>query len=149
LIVSQPREMLWAWMNQRVPTLPWSEDFRAIGLVRDDCLVAVAGYNAFCGRTCNMHAAVDDASKITREFVRAAFSYAFEELGLVAVLAWMDSSKEKSLLIDLKAGFSKVYSIPGATLNGDELVLIQMNRGDCRWLRKGLKNEQPRHSPNT
>jgi hypothetical protein len=121
--------------------VPWSEDFRAIGLVRDDCLVAVAGYNAFCGRTCNMHAAVDDASKITREFVRAAFSYVFEELDLVAVLAWMDSTKEKPLLIDLKAGFREVYRIPGSTLQGSDLVLIQMNREDCRWLRKGSKNE--------
>ena len=135
-------------MNQRVPTLPWSDDFRAIGLVRDDCLIAVAGYNAFCGRTCNMHAAVDDASKVTREFVRAAFSYAFEQLELVAVLAWMDSSKGKPLFIDLKAGFSKVYSIPGATLEGNDLILIQMRREDCRWLRKGSKNEQPKDPRN-
>lgn len=129
--------------------MPWSEDFRAIGLVRDDCLVSVAGYNAFCGRTCNMHAAVDDASKITREFVRAAFSYVFEELNLLAVLAWMDSNEEKSLLIDLKAGFSEVYRIPEATLEGGDLILIQMCREDCRWLRKGSKNEQAQDPGNT
>lgn len=134
MIVSQPRETLWAWLNTRVPAVGWTEDFRAIGLVRDDCLIAVAGYNWFVGKTCHVHIAADD-KRIPRSFVRAGFEYAFRQLDLVSVFAWMDPAKPHPLDIDYRLGFSDALRVPGGTVEGNDLILIQLNRADCKWLR--------------
>lgn len=132
MIVSQPREALWAWINARTG-LKWSEDFRAIGAVRNDCLLAVVAYNAFTGRTCMMHSAIDDPSVINRTFVKAIFEYPFVEVGLTHVLAPVEASNTRALSIDSQCGFREINRFEGASMDGSDLILLQIRKHECRW----------------
>lgn len=134
MIVSQPVEILWAFINTRVG-VPWSSDFRAIGVVRNDCLMAVVAYNGFTGRTCFMHDAIDDPSVIDRTFVREVFRYPFEVCGVTHILALVDSANQRAMSINSRLGFREVHRMDGAGLDGPDMVLLQLRADDCRFLR--------------
>jgi len=133
LIVSQPREALWSFVNTRLG-IPLSEDFRAIGVVRGDCLRAVVAYNGFTGRLCFMHSAIDDPVVIDRTFVRAIFSYPFIECKCTHVIAMVDSANQRALDIDKRCGFKEVNRFEGSGLEGKDMILLSMNRDECRYL---------------
>lgn len=133
MIVVQPREELWGFVNARIG-IPLSEDFRAIGAVSGGCLRAVIAYNGFTGRTCFMHSAIDDPSVIDRTFVRAVFTYPFVQCELTHLLALVDSANQRALDIDKRCGFKEVNRFEGAGLEGKDLILLQMTKNECRWL---------------
>lgn len=136
MIVAQPRELLFAWLSVRT-NLKAAEDFRAIGWVSDGLqLQAVVGYNGFVGRACQMHFATDDPAAITRRFVRAAFEYPFLQIGLEYLLAPVNSANQKILTFTRKIGFQEVHRLPGCHEDGGDLILLQMNRSDCRWIKQ-------------
>lgn len=136
MIVGTPRESLWAFINTRVG-VPWSSDFRAVGLVRGDLLCAVAGYNGFMGRACFMHGAIDDRSAIDRTFVRAIFEYPFDQCGVRYIFVAVDEQNQRSLNFCYRSGFELHDILPGGAEVGSErsLLLLRMTRDQCRWLR--------------
>lgn len=138
MIVSSPRELLWGFLNSRIGT-PWSEDFRAIGAVRGDCLKGVIGYNGMVGRVCMMHSAIDDPSVVDRTFLRAIFSYPFEQLGMTDVLATVDESNSRAREIDERLGFKEMNRLEGSAMDGGDLLILRMRRSECRWLSHGRK----------
>lgn len=140
MIVSTPREALWAWLNERID-IPWSSDFRAIGLVKNSCLVAVAGYNCFAGRTCHTHIAILPGTVVSKEFLRAGFEYPFNQCNLLRVYAWMDEAEGTPLNIDLKIGFQVVHRVPKGAVSGSDLLLIELRRENCRFLKEGKCDE--------
>jgi hypothetical protein len=147
MIVSTPREALWAWLNERTG-VPWSSDFRAIGLVKNNCLVAVAGYNSFAGRTCHVHIAILPGTVVSKEFLRAGFEYPFNQCNLLRLYAWMDESITTPLSIDLKIGFQVVHRVPKGAISGADLLLIELKRENCRFL-KERHNVKRQSTPST
>lgn len=143
MIVSTPREPLWAFINARIG-IPWSSDFRAIGIVRDDCLMGVVAYNGFTGRTCCMHDAIDDPTVIDRTFVRAVFEYPFIQCDLLAILAQVDEDNKHALGINKRLGFKEVHRLNGAANSGKDLIFLQMLRSECRWIKGLLDGKQER-----
>lgn len=133
MIVSTPREALWAWINAKLG-IPWSEDFRAIGAIRNDCLCAVVAYNGFTGRTCFMHSAIDDPTVINRTFVKAIFEFPFNQCNLTHVLAMVESSNTRAMEVDLRLGFKEINRLEYAGLGGSDLVLLSMPRDECKWI---------------
>lgn len=135
MIVSTPRDLLWQFIHERVG-IPWSADFRAIGAVRDNRLLAVIAYNGMSKRACFMHSAIDDPGVIDRPFLRAIFEYPFNDLGFVSLFAMVDSENRRAMDIDLRVGFKEVNRFPGAGPDGD-MVLLHMHRDDCKWIKRG------------
>lgn len=141
MIVSQPREKLWAWLDNRIG-LDWSADFRAIGFVREDCLKAVIGYNGFNGRSCLMHSAIDDPAVVTRTFVQEMFRYPFIQCGMTHVMAVVASDNKRALDIDLRVGFREVHRLDGAAITGADLIILEMKRSDCKWIRRFVDGKE-------
>lgn len=146
MIVSTPRELLWAWINAKLG-IPLSEDFRAIGVVQDSCLCAVVAYNGYTGRTCFMHSAIDDPSVINRTFVKAIFDYPFNQCKLTHVLAMVESSNTRAMDIDRRLGFREVNRFEGAGLDGGDVVLLAMSRNECKWI--GATDGKEERTPGT
>jgi hypothetical protein len=102
-------------------------------ILMDDIAVAV-GYNSFIGKTCCMHTVVQRPDLLNRRMVIAAFKYPFEVCHCEAVLALVDSTNEAALSFDTRLGFKEIARVPHGGPDGD-LVILQMLRSDCRWLR--------------
>lgn len=135
MIVATPREALWGWLNTRIGT-PWSSDFRAIGLVKDDCLLAVAGYNTWAGRSCCMHIAIDEPKWVSRTFVRAIFEYPFVQRGVVQLLAPVSSTNVSSVSLIKHVGFKEFCQLEGAGSEGEDLLFFKMRPNECRWIKE-------------
>jgi hypothetical protein len=133
---------VWSFFHDRLG-LHESHDFRGVLYVPDECRhnitnmddVAVAvGYNAFIGRTCCMHSVIQRPDRVSPRMVREAFEYPFLVCGCEAVLALVDSDNEDALRFDTKLGFKEIARIPHGGPEAD-LVILQMLRAECRWLR--------------
>jgi hypothetical protein len=124
--------------------LHWSEDFRGALYVPEeyrferssmDHVAIAVGYNNFIGKTCCIHTVIQRPDLLTRKIIREAFEYPFIVCGLEALLGLVDSTNDDALRFDTKLGFKEVYRVPGGGTDGD-LIVMQMLRGECRWLRK-------------
>lgn len=132
------KHAMWQFLYDRGVRLHRSEDFQAIGRVSPatEQLIGVVAYNGFCGNVCQMHIA-GDGNWVSREFIRAAFDYPFRQLGLAAVLGALPADNHKAMKFDTHFGMREVHRITNGWANGVDLVLVQMNREDCKWLREG------------
>lgn len=132
VLVSYPLEMLYEWISERVG-MTRSEDFRAIGRIKDGKLVAVAAFTGYNGASLQMHMA-SEAGLFSRKHIKAAFDYAFNVCGCELVFGMVPSGNTRALDIDLRLGFKEVANIAGAHPDGS-LHILMMRREDCRWLR--------------
>jgi hypothetical protein len=131
-----------AFFNDRLG-LHQSTDFRGVlyaperpddaPIMMDDIAVAV-GYNAFIGRSCCMHTVVQRPDLLNRRMVLCAFQYPFTVCNCEAVLALVDSTNAAALNFDTRLGFKEIARIPNGGGEGD-LIVLQMLRSECRWLR--------------
>lgn len=132
VLISYPLDTLYEWINERVG-LPRSEDFRAIGRVKDGKLVAVSAFTGYNGASLQMHMAVDEG-QMSRRHLQESFRYAFDHCGCEVVFGMVPSGNTRALEIDLRLGFEEVANIEGAHPDGS-LHLLMMRRENCRWLR--------------
>lgn len=140
---SNDAALVWEFMHEKL-ALHRSQDFRGVLYIPDEyryqrgCFdhVAVAvGYNAFIGRTCCMHTVIQRPDLVAPSMVREAFEYPFVVCGCEAVLGLVDSANEPAMQLDRRLGFTELARIEHGGIDGD-LVVLQMRRADCRWLRK-------------
>ena len=102
---------MWGFLKERGVQLQRSEDFQAIGRVgASGDLIGVVAYNGFNGNVCQMHIA-GDGNWVSREFIKVAFDYPFNQLGLVAILAPVPANNRKALRFDQHFGFKEIYRI--------------------------------------
>lgn len=138
------RTAVWQFFHERLG-LHASEDFRGVCHFLDadavpgtaatmDAVAVAVGYNAFIGRTCCMHSVIQKPEAVTRGMVRETFEYPFNVCDCTAVLALVDSTNEAALNFDTKLGFKEIARVPDGGREGD-LVVLQMLRSECRWLR--------------
>lgn len=127
---STPPLVLHKWLNNKIG-LHWSTDFRALARVVNSEIVGVVGYEGFTGTACRMHMA-GEGRWITREFIRLAFRYPFNSLGLKMVFGVVPSGNAVALDIDLRLGFTELIYVPGAHPDGG-LHFLQMTKEN--WLR--------------
>jgi len=142
-ITSAP--MVWQFFHERLG-LHNSADFRGVCHFReeravngapigmDDVAVAVA-FNGFVGRTCCMHVIVQTRETIPPRVVREAFEYAFLVANCEAVMGLVDSENQAVMRLQERLGFREIARIPNGGLEGD-LIVLQMTRSECRWLRR-------------
>lgn len=134
--------VLHAWLKERIK-LPWSEDFKALARVIDGEIVGCVGYEGFTGTSCMMHMAGARPGWFNREFMRMAFRYPFEVLGLDMVFGRVPSGNTVALDIDLRLGFKELIFLEGAHPDGG-IHLLQLKRED--WMRSKYYGRQSTRS---
>lgn len=82
-----------------------------------------------------MHSVIQDPSAVTRGIVREVFEFPFVICGVGSILALVESTNEKALKFDEKLGFKRKTVIEDGGIEAD-LVVLEMTRQDCRWIRK-------------
>jgi len=136
VIVTEPKEAIWAWANNRLK-IPWSSDFVGFGVTQDSCLKAVVVYNGFTRRVCYTHVAIDDPKVITRTFVRAVLEYPFVQCDLKYVIGLVDETNESALTLYRHLGAKELHRFPGAGVKDCDFLLLSLDRDDCKWIKGG------------
>lgn len=143
MIEADDRRLVHSFFADRLG-LHWSDDFRGVLHVPDDCRgrpaqmadVAIAvAWNGFVGKTCCMHAVIQRPELVSPRIVRETFEFPFLKCGCEAILAFVDSTNAAALNFDRKLGFRDIATIPHGGPDAD-LIILQMLRSECRWLRQ-------------
>ena len=121
------------WIARRT-RLTLSPGFMAIEAVEGDRILGMVGYDGWTTTSVAMHVALDDPRSILR-LIRPAFGIAFYEYGKEVVIGQVLSTNARSLDLCKRLGFREVFRGKDWVDHGVDLVLHEMRRGECRWLR--------------
>lgn len=125
-----------AFMAERGVELCPSDDLRMICHGNKDGEIdAVVAYNGFTHRICSMHVVGDGGKWIDRELLRVCFDYVFNQCNRIAVYGHVASDNAAALKLDTHLGFNEVYRIGDAVKDGVDMVILEMRRENCRWLK--------------
>lgn len=94
----------------------------------------IAGYDSFVGKMCQMHAVNLGLQGTPRNLLWAAFDYPFNRLGLKTVTVVIDSDNKRSLRYVKKLGFKEVCRFEGCHDDGGDVVILKMDKAECRWI---------------
>lgn len=126
------------WLCERAGGSPKGMVGVTIGLwdTETDLPVACVMYESFNGASIVAHIASDGSKAwLSRPFLRAIFSYAFDQAGCQVILAPVASSNEAARKFLGKLSFSLAATIPEAHPSGS-LLIFSLRRAACRWLEK-------------
>jgi RimJ/RimL family protein N-acetyltransferase len=129
------RERLGNWALERIPYAGvWESWYQAIGLERDGRIIASVVYTHFTGYDIAMHVAAERGRMWARpSFLRACFTYPFEQLQCRRVTGYVPAKSADVLAFDRKLGFVYEGRLRKA-LPDDDLVVLGMLREECRYI---------------
>lgn len=134
MIVTDHQELLARWLCERIGYVP-TPHLRCIANIRKDGkILGVVGFDGWNGASCQMHVA-GEGNWVTRDLLIAVFDYVFRLADCSVVLGLVPSGNDKALRFDKHVGFIEVARVKHAHPDGD-LVVLQLRREDCRYLRK-------------
>lgn len=130
------KDRIGPWVCSRTGGTYEGSTSSAIGLEKDGELLSGVLYDNYNGRSVCMHvAAVPGKRWLTREYLRVAWDYPFNQLKVNQVIGMVDSENMDARRFDEHLGFKLAAVIPDAGKTGD-LMIYTMHRSECRWLEK-------------
>ena len=99
----------------------------------------VVGYTAFIGKTCQMHMVNLKGGYTPKQLLKASFDYPFNQLGIEKAFGIVNSTNVKAMEYDQKLGFKEAVRFAGMHDDGGDLVVFEMDKADCRWIRERNK----------
>lgn len=124
-----------AWVGARIPHFALHDGQTAIGVVKEDRLVAGAVYERWNGVHVEASIAAEPGARwADRRTLHALFHYPFVTLGCLALTALVPSSNPVSLNLVTKMGFEPEALIRYAAWDGSTLIAMKMLRERCRWI---------------
>jgi hypothetical protein len=110
-------------------------NYAAIGLERNNRLVAGVLFESMTARDVNMHCAIDDPYALNFAYVFTVFDYPFNTCNLARVTGLVPSKNTKALAFDIDHLGFKVEGIVREVLpDGDDVVVLGLLRRECKWL---------------
>jgi|TARA_R100001530_G_scaffold3596_5_gene5285 RimJ/RimL family protein N-acetyltransferase len=136
MIITQPKEDIAHFVSGIIGErqhFPF-ENYSAIGLIKDDELVAGVIYNHATGSNIMAHiAAVEGKKWLTREFLFAMFDYPFNQLGVRRITGLVPKKNTVARRFDTHLGFKYEGNMRNA-LPDDDMIIYGMLREKCKWL---------------
>jgi hypothetical protein len=115
-------------------------DLQALFWVNEENKIEwVVGYTAFIGKTCQMHVVNLTEAYTPKQVLFGAFDFPFNHLGVEKAIAIVNSLNTRAMNYDKKLGFTEVVRLEGMHDDGGDLVVLEMNKADCRWIKERKK----------
>jgi len=99
----------------------------------------VIGYTAFIGKTCQMHMVNLKGGYTPKELLKSAFDYPFNKCNIEKTFGLVNSKNTKAMEYDKKLGFKEIMRFDGMHDDGGDIVVFEMNKADCRWIKERKK----------
>jgi hypothetical protein len=124
-------------LNKEIGVKPTS-DLQAIFWANPETQIIewCVGFDGFLGKTCQIHV-VNFSKKYTpRKLLFAVFDYAFNKAGVETLIGTVNSLNEQAMQYDQNLGFTEKCRFEGVHDNGGDLVIFEMKKADCRFIRE-------------
>jgi RimJ/RimL family protein N-acetyltransferase len=121
----------YGWLTARTGYQPGG-DFRAIvaeaGRVR-----GLVGFDRWTPASVHMHVALDSMAA-GRPLLHSAFAYVFGQCERRLARGEVRASNLRVIALALHLGFRQAHTVKDGWEAGDDLVLLEMRREECRWI---------------
>lgn len=97
------------------------------------------GYDLWTPNSVQLHQAVETPIA-WRSLIKPGFEYPFIQCGKGLLLGLTPSSNERALAMNRRLGFRETHRVKDACAVGEDLVVFEMRKEECRWLSKELPN---------
>lgn len=121
------------WVAKRIETAYHARSGQGIGIEKNGQIVCGVIFDSFNGRSIQIHVALEPGARMTREWFRILFDYAFNQLGVQKIIGVVDSTNQAALRFDKHIGFVEEAVIKDAGKHGD-MHILTMTRQQCRFL---------------
>ena len=91
------------------------------------------GFDGWMGNAAQMHIALDNPASL-RSLLRPAFHYLFNQVGKDVAIGLIPAHNHRSIGLSTSAGFHETYRLKDGAAPGDDMVLLEMRKEDCRWI---------------
>ena len=136
LRVAPPEHYRWIAARAR---LNIGNGFMAYEVVKNgtvpERIVGMVGFDGWTASSVSMHIAIDDPM-VLRRLIKPSFGVAFYEFGKEVVTVTVLSTNTRSLKLVKGLGFREVYRGKDWVDHGVDLVIHEMRRHECRWLKE-------------
>jgi len=103
----------------------------------DTKLKMCIAFNAFMGKVCQIHVGyVENWHFTPKQMLKAVFEYGFDVLKRDVLLGIVNSNNERAMKYDLHLGFTESHRLPGLHDDGGDIVILRMNKADCKYLKQ-------------
>ena len=109
----------------------FAERSNAIGLVKDDGIVAGVIFENWNGRSIMAHMVAE--GRLNRDFIRAIFDYSYRVCGVAKTICPVAETNERSVALVKHMGFTEEARLRDCSPQGD-IVLFTLTKADCRFL---------------
>lgn len=110
----------------------WTPDnSQAIGLIKDNEIVAGVWYEDFNGQSVTCHIAI--TGKMTRKYLSTIFNYPFVQLGVNKIVCPIGSNNDKSIRLVKNMGFEEQARLLDV-FPSEDLLFFVMSKDKCRFL---------------
>lgn len=106
---------------------------RGVMAVRKGEIVGMVAFDGWTDNSVVVHMAAEFPA-VWRRLLPAACRYAFIQSGRGVVLGSVRASNVAALKLDMHFGFREIARVRDGYAVGDDMVLIEMRREECRWL---------------
>lgn len=122
------------WVADRVGGKYHADDSQAIGLQKDDKIIAGVIFERYNGQSLWVHVAAE--GRLTPSFIRAVFHYAFVHCDAEKIIGTVPSENIKAIKFDKNLGFTEEGRIKNASPSGD-IIIYTMSKSNCRFINYG------------
>lgn len=122
------------WVADRTTNTYYPGSGVGIGIERDGKITAGVLFDGYCGRSVQIHVALEPGTQMSREWFYALFDYAFNQLKVNKIIGVVDSTNTAALRFDKHMGFVEEAVIADAGKHGD-MHILTMTRQQCRFLK--------------
>ena len=122
------------WVADKIDHKYHANSGAGIGIEKEGKVICGVLFECHNGNSIQIHVALEDGERMTREWLNVLFNYAFNQLKVKKIIGVLDSTNEKALKFDKHIGFITEAVIKDAGKHSD-LVILSMTRQQCRFLK--------------
>lgn len=142
MIVRAAKPVEFGWIEQRT-SCAVGPGFRAILAEDNGRTLGMVGLDGWWGEpgqggSVQMHVAIERPIAV-RKLAPAAFDYVFNQAGKMVAIGVVPAHNRRALEFDLHLGFREVHRVRDGWAPGDDMVLLEMRKDECRFIQRGRR----------
>lgn len=99
-------------------------------------ILVMVGFDYWTHNSVQMHIFIDTPKALTRRFIREVFNYIFITANRKLVIGLTPSDNTAALEFNRRIGFQQKHIVHDAWSDGVHVVLQELRRDDCKWIRR-------------
>ena len=130
----------WDWFKEKTHVIR-CEDTQGIVAFDERGIQAMGVFDTWTVDSCCVHLCVDNPTAIRRGLLHELGHYAFNVCGRTHMFGLVPSNNPRALKLNKHIGWCEVTTIPDGICTGVDVVVMRLNKEDCRWIAQPVKEE--------